>query len=103
MMESGDILQDLLSVVHETVKVGASFLSTEVNFFLNSDGQPGDASECYPYLNDIRRRFNELGQLSFRLESYQEKCSSVIQLCEASKNVRLPGTCQLHIVVANRS
>ncbi|EXF86165.1 hypothetical protein CFIO01_02224 [Colletotrichum fioriniae PJ7] len=86
MLESRDVLQDLLSVVRETVKVGASFLSTDVNFFLNVDGQPGDASECYPYINDIRRVFNELSQLSFRLESYQEKCSSVIQCCEALKN-----------------
>ncbi|KXH42105.1 hypothetical protein CNYM01_05764 [Colletotrichum nymphaeae SA-01] len=90
MLESRDILQDLISVVQETVKVGASFLSTEANFFLNSDGQPGDASECYPYLSDIRKIFNELYLLGFRLESYQERCSSVIQSCEASKNVRLP-------------
>ncbi|KAK1449270.1 hypothetical protein CMEL01_08585 [Colletotrichum melonis] len=86
MLESRDILQDLLSVVRETVKIGASFLSTEVNFFLQVDGQAGDTSECYPYLRDIRRIFNELDQLSFRLESYQEKCNSVIQCCEALKN-----------------
>ncbi|KAK1675422.1 hypothetical protein BDP55DRAFT_632109 [Colletotrichum godetiae] len=44
VLESRDVLQDLISAVQETVKVGASFLSTEVNFFLNFDGKPGDAS-----------------------------------------------------------
>ncbi|KAL0766962.1 hypothetical protein CaCOL14_010533 [Colletotrichum acutatum] len=85
MLKSQDILQDLISVIRETVKVGTSFVSTEVNFFLNVDGQPGDATDCYPYLSDIRRRFYELGQLSVRLDSYQAECSSVIQYCQAPK------------------
>ncbi|KAK1624800.1 hypothetical protein BDP81DRAFT_437428 [Colletotrichum phormii] len=89
MMGSRDILQDLLSDLHELVKVGASFMSTEVNFFLNNDGQPGQAAECYPYLTEIRGRFNELGQLSFRLGKYQERCSFLIQHCESSRRSAL--------------
>ncbi|KXH47346.1 hypothetical protein CSIM01_05283 [Colletotrichum simmondsii] len=85
MLESRGILQDLLSDLHELVKVGASFMSTEVNFFLNNDGQPGQAAECYPYLTEIRGRFNDLGQLSFRLENYQARCTFLIEHCESSK------------------
>ncbi|KAK1515866.1 uncharacterized protein CCOS01_13064 [Colletotrichum costaricense] len=85
VLESRDVLQDLISVIQETLKAGASFLSTEVNFFLNFDGQPGDGSECYPYLSEIRRMFNVLNQLGYRLESYQARCSFLIQYCEVSR------------------
>ncbi|KAK1658088.1 hypothetical protein BDP55DRAFT_565907, partial [Colletotrichum godetiae] len=85
MMGSRDILQDLLSDLHGLVKIGASFMSTEVNSFLNNDGQPGQAAECYPYLTEIRGRFNELGQLIFRLGKYQGRCSFFIRHCESSR------------------
>ncbi|KAK1513844.1 hypothetical protein CABS01_07250 [Colletotrichum abscissum] len=105
VLESRDVLQDLISVIQETLKAGASFLSTEVNFFLNFDGQPGDGSECYPYLSEIRRMFNVLNQLGYRLESYQARCSFLIQYCEVSrKNVRPLGVhCIGSTIVDNKA
>ncbi|KAL3293589.1 transcription factor SEF1 [Colletotrichum asianum] len=80
-----EILQELLQDLYETLKVGEGFLSTEVNYFLNDEGSPGDATECYPSLSEIRRNFNELAQLYAVFISLKERCDDMTQSCDEAR------------------
>ncbi|KXH31009.1 hypothetical protein CSAL01_12923 [Colletotrichum salicis] len=66
LTECRELLQVLYNDLQETVKIGAAFMTTEVNFFLNDDGHPGNHADCYNYLTEIRRKFNALSQLVVR-------------------------------------
>lgn len=65
--------------------MGESFLSTEVNYFLNFDEHPGDASDCYPNLSEIRRKFNELSQLLAFINRLRDRCKIMSESCEAAR------------------
>ncbi|KAI8276816.1 hypothetical protein K4K60_007451 [Colletotrichum sp. SAR11_57] len=80
-----ETLQELLHDLYETLKIGDGFLSTEVNYFRNDEGSPGDASECYPSLSGIRRNFNELSQLYAVFVSLKERCDDMTQSCEEAR------------------
>ncbi|KAE9571271.1 hypothetical protein CGMCC3_g12526 [Colletotrichum fructicola] len=79
------IVQELSHDLQETLEIGESFLSREVNFFLNYDGYPGDASNCYPFLSEIRRKFNELRQLCIFFKSLEARCVDMMDNSEAAR------------------
>lgn len=80
-----ETFQELLRDLYETLKIGEGFLSTEVNYFLHDDGSPGDASECYPSLSEIRRNFNEVSQQYAFFVSLKEGCDDLISSCETAR------------------
>ncbi|KAL3293612.1 arginine-tRNA ligase, partial [Colletotrichum asianum] len=73
-----ETLQDVLQILNHTRKTGDSFLATDVNFFLSYDGHHGDASECYPFLAEIRRKLQEIGQMSILFESLEARCDFIM-------------------------
>ncbi|KAH9232578.1 hypothetical protein K456DRAFT_37807 [Colletotrichum gloeosporioides 23] len=83
--ELKEILQDLSQVLQQTRKTGEFFLATDVNFFLNYDGHHGDASECYPFLAEIRRKFQDIGQMCVSMDSLQTRCNYMTEDCEATR------------------
>lgn len=83
--ELKETLQDLKQDLQHARKIGDSFLATDVNFFLNNDGYPGDASECYLYLAEIRRKFHYIGQLCVFLDSLEARCDDMVETCDTAR------------------
>ncbi|KAL0933848.1 uncharacterized protein CTRU02_210647 [Colletotrichum truncatum] len=80
--ELKEVLNESLDDLHETLKTVESFLSSEVYFFSNHNGQPGDASEFYPFLSNIRGDFNELARLFGFFNSLKDKCDDMMENCK---------------------
>ncbi|KAK1981825.1 hypothetical protein LZ30DRAFT_70477 [Colletotrichum cereale] len=78
--EAKDLLRDYVQELEEIIRSGERFMNTDVNYFLHEDGQPGDASECIPYLSHVRQTFHNIAQQLKGFSDLREECEQMLKL-----------------------
>ncbi|KAK1675423.1 hypothetical protein BDP55DRAFT_632110 [Colletotrichum godetiae] len=73
------IVKSLSQTMEGVVSIGDLFMTTDVNYFLHTEGRPGDISACYPYLSQIRRTFSDLRQLRIRFGNLETQYQGMIK------------------------
>ncbi|KAK7456630.1 hypothetical protein Landi51_01906 [Colletotrichum acutatum] len=79
------IVKSLAQTVEEIVSSGNLFMTTDVNYFLHTEGRPGDMSACYPYLSQIRRIFSDFRKLRPRFDKLQTQYQEMIKHGKAAR------------------
>lgn len=79
------IVKSLAQTVEEIVSSGNLFMTTDVNYFLHTEGRPGDMSSCYPYLSQIRRVFSDFRKLRPRFDILQTQYEEMMKHGKAAR------------------
>ncbi|KAK1515868.1 uncharacterized protein CCOS01_13066 [Colletotrichum costaricense] len=89
ILRAEKIVKGLSQKMEDVVSSGDSFMTTDVNYFLNTEGRIGDAPDCMPHLSQIRWIFNKLRKLRRRLGGLETSCEEMIKGCSTSRKETL--------------